>query len=1465
MTDQVRIALAVDAAGVDRGTQQAVKGLQNVEKAAQKAGTSTAGAGKQATTALDKQAGAAADAASAETGLGSAAEDAGAKSAAASEKAAAAKEKEKEAADKVGNALLAVGAIAVAVAAGSVAAATNWESAYAGVRKTVDGTAEQMASLEGDLRGITKVASASHTEVAAVAEAAGQLGVKRDDVAEFTKVMIDLGVATNLTAEEGAVAIRQFMNIMGSAAGDVERIASSIVALGNNSATTEADIVAMAQRLAGAGKQARMSESEVLAISAAMASVGIEAEAGGTAMSLTLKQIDGMVRAGGDKLETLGEISGMTGAQFAAAWGESAADATNTLVLGLGRMGAEGEDVNATLSELGFEGIRQTDTLLRLSGATQAMGGEVDLLTESLKTSAEEFERNTALQIEAETRYGTTAEKAKIAANSINDGLIDLGNSLLPIANDGIQVVTDLASAFGSLPDSVQGVLGSVTLLTGVVALGAGGALKAVTAFQSTKAAVTALGTSMRTASLAGGAIGLALAAAAAVIGSMASAAADAQAFQDDLGAALRETNGELRDQNGLIYESIQSAAAKRAQDLGLLDIASEYGLTMQDVTSAMLGDEAARQRLIGAMDAQIDKSLELADAQAQSGEYSGDASQQARDAADARTELARALGEEASNTDSAVNKTKQLLDATGQSTDATKDDADATSQSADEKARLAQETQQAEQELRNYVDALFAESDAQMQLLNGTLDFSEASLNAGKRAKEWKDEAKEAGESTKDAFDTGTRAGIENNRVMGRMVEAAKADVKAKIDQNKSTKEITKTWEGHRKELIETATQFTGSKKAATAYVDKLMETADFGDIETAVELNKAQAQAKLDEWEGDLKGLPDETVSKIKAMLEKGQVQAAEAALNQAARDRDATIRVHVEQLVTKNSNYSPSGSVSNLKPKTNSAAGNLFMFNAAGNISRTGDVPNAHQPTIVPAGTNRLFAEDETGGEAYIPLRNDWRRARAIGILGTVAARFGLGLVQPFAAGGTTIDKGTSTMVSKLNTGVLPLDQIKKFGDALTKATKPISGLEKASKEAKDALSAARTVANDARAESNKANADLAKAKKIDPDSKLGRANAELAKAQKVVDPSSKLGKAREATRVAEEKLAAAKTKSQREAREKDLAKAQAKQQKLEDARQRRIDRAQEKADYLAAAHEKKVADAQKAADKAEKNVNKAIKERTKAEEAAEAASAALTKQKQKEKDAAADLLAAQQALADSARSAADSLVDQYLTGGDAADLVDNMNTGAAEMELFAQLIEQLRKLGLDESVIQEIIEQGVETGSETAADIIARGPDSVAELNKAAAALRDIADKLGLVQVVGVEKHATGSISRVGDIPNGHLPELVPAGTNRLFGERETGGEAYIPLQNDWRRPRALQLWAETGRRLGAQQVRAFAAGDVIPGSVTFTAQRATPTTVHNITQHNQVTLPSFVRDWGQAADYLDGWALAVHQA
>ena len=384
--------------------------------------------------------------------------------------------------DRVSNSLLGVGTAAAAGLGMAAKASMDWESSWAGVLKTVDGSPEQLKAVEDGLRGLAQELPASHQEIAAVAEAAGQLGVQTDSVVEFTRTMINLGETTNLSAEEAATSLARFSNIMGTSQDDVDRLGATLVGLGNNFATTEGEIMAMGMRLSGIGAQLGLTEGDVLGLAAAMSSVGIEAEAGGTAMTMGMKKIDKAVREGGDSLAGFAEVAGMSNEEFAKLWSEDTAAGLDAFVHGLADAGAQGESMSAILSDLGIKGIRESDTFLRLAA-------NADGMSEALAMGNTEFERNLALVEEADKRYATTESQLKIAKNAIVDAGIEIGASVLPVLADVAGGVADLAGWFAALPDPVQRSVTGLGAIVGATGLLAGGLMKVVPAAMDTVAA----------------------------------------------------------------------------------------------------------------------------------------------------------------------------------------------------------------------------------------------------------------------------------------------------------------------------------------------------------------------------------------------------------------------------------------------------------------------------------------------------------------------------------------------------------------------------------------------------------------------------------------------------------------------------------------------------------------------------------------------------------------------------------------------------------------------------------------------------------------------------------------------------------------------------------------------------------------------------------------------------------------
>lgn len=369
-----------------------------------------------------------------------------------------------------GRSLVAVGVGLTGLAVGATKAAIDWESAWADVAKVNDGTSEQMQRLESDLREMARTIPATHEEIAATAEAAGRLGVEVDSVAEFTRVMIDLGNTTTLSADEAATAFARFTEIMGTGTDNVDRLGSAVTYLGNNFAATETEIVQMGLRIAGAGNQVGLAEAEVMALATALSAVGIDAQAGGSAISRIMIEIEAAVDSGSDSLEAFASAAGMSASDFQTAWQEDAAGALVAMVDGLANAEEQGTSTLAMLEEMGITELRTRDAMLRLAGS-----GEV--LAEAFEAGNSAFAENTALQDEAAIRYETVAMRIKTAWSSVTDLFITAGAAIAPAVGDVVEMIGKIADTFASLPDPViQGVT-ALSGVAGVSAIAAGGLL----------------------------------------------------------------------------------------------------------------------------------------------------------------------------------------------------------------------------------------------------------------------------------------------------------------------------------------------------------------------------------------------------------------------------------------------------------------------------------------------------------------------------------------------------------------------------------------------------------------------------------------------------------------------------------------------------------------------------------------------------------------------------------------------------------------------------------------------------------------------------------------------------------------------------------------------------------------------------------------------------------------------------
>lgn len=366
---------------------------------------------------------------------------------------------------RVGTAI-GVGVLLPMAAVGKVT--SDFENAFANAVKTVDGLDvdafgvlnREAKELREEVIGLSKTIPVSAAELANLAAVGGQFGVGRSELIKFTDTVAKLGVAVDgISAENAAAGLAQIRAILGPANADFERLASTLVDLGNKGSSTEATILETARRFASAGSAAGASAADIFGMSAAVSNLGFEAEVGGTVLSKTFLEITRAVETGGAELDKFAKVAGVSSAEFASAWGSNATNTFEMLIGKLGELNAAGGNMAVTMEDLFGKDIRQTQIVQSLA---LAQGN----LSKAINDGRTAYQQNTALAEEARKKYATFENQLKLFRNEIQAVAIDLGGPLLQALRDALSasrplldMVGTLAGEFTALPEPMRKVI----------------------------------------------------------------------------------------------------------------------------------------------------------------------------------------------------------------------------------------------------------------------------------------------------------------------------------------------------------------------------------------------------------------------------------------------------------------------------------------------------------------------------------------------------------------------------------------------------------------------------------------------------------------------------------------------------------------------------------------------------------------------------------------------------------------------------------------------------------------------------------------------------------------------------------------------------------------------------------------------------------------------------------------------
>lgn len=405
---------------------------------------------------------------------------------------------------------------------------TQHETAFVGMTKTVEGTVEQYEHLNQVAQEISETTPMGYVDVMGTMQTGGNLGVAVDQMETFARSYAALVSATDqkIAGEAGAETVANFLQITDRGVQNIERFGSSLVQLGNTYNATEDKILDMGIRMASAANLAGFTTPQILGMATAFTSMGINAEAGGSAASKTIKQMQlasevglkaqelfgaehgsavsfqrhldtlkkaDLVTIAEDlgttteyitsmadswlSLEQFAQLSNKTSDQFAKDWGSNPAQSLVDFFGSLNKLDASGaESALSALDRIGITEIRQSNLIA-------AMTSNPELFAKAIQTAMQAYDTNTAMWTEFQTQVNTQASQNAMLGNKLENTMADFGDNLVTAVQPALDVVNDLLTAFNDLSEVDQQriitVMGALAV-TGPVLIGLGKITSAV-------------------------------------------------------------------------------------------------------------------------------------------------------------------------------------------------------------------------------------------------------------------------------------------------------------------------------------------------------------------------------------------------------------------------------------------------------------------------------------------------------------------------------------------------------------------------------------------------------------------------------------------------------------------------------------------------------------------------------------------------------------------------------------------------------------------------------------------------------------------------------------------------------------------------------------------------------------------------------------------------------------------------
>ncbi|MCQ4629912.1 phage tail tape measure protein [Shinella sp. CPCC 100929] len=318
----------------------------------------------------------------------------------------------------------------------TVGAAIKFESAFADVKKVVDGSDEQLAGIARSIKLMSRELPMASTEIAALYAAAAESGVATNDLQAFSKMAGQVAIAFDMSAGEAGESLAKLKTQFGLTVAETGDLADSINHLSNGMASKASEITEYLLRVGSLAEMGGFAKEEVAALGSAMIAAGADASTAGTAMQNVVKA---MTRGGSAKKsqKDAARALGLDLPQIAKDMQKDAPGALKTVLKAIAKAPKD-RHISLLSDFFGDE-----------AKAFLPLVGNIGLLDQALFAVADRSKYTGSAFKEFVARAGTTGNALQILRNKIDFVFEDIGEGWLPTIKEGTTAIGEVLDTLG--------------------------------------------------------------------------------------------------------------------------------------------------------------------------------------------------------------------------------------------------------------------------------------------------------------------------------------------------------------------------------------------------------------------------------------------------------------------------------------------------------------------------------------------------------------------------------------------------------------------------------------------------------------------------------------------------------------------------------------------------------------------------------------------------------------------------------------------------------------------------------------------------------------------------------------------------------------------------------------------------------------------------------------------------------